>query len=175
MFLSFCQSYKKKFKNLHILNLDNSDIDDLLNDIFMLPFSFKSDEYTNVDSFCNKYEKLFPEFINYFKRQWLSYFKNGFLNYSYLKKDFRSNSYIENYNRRIKLKLSKYLYGKAKVKISWPLFFYFIRSEEEEYRKDNINYENSLEFKFNIKNDNNKENKLNNEIINTIKEKNTRK
>ncbi len=53
MFLSFCQSYKKKFKNLHILNLDNSDIDDLLNDIFMLPFSFKSDEYTNVDSFIN--------------------------------------------------------------------------------------------------------------------------
>ena len=97
------------------------------------------------------------------------------MNYCYLKKDFRSNSYIENYNRRIKLKLSKYLYGKSKVKISWALFFYFNRSEEEEYRLDNINYENSLEFKFNIKDDNNKENKLNNEIKNIRKEKNIRK
>ena len=69
MFLSFCQGYKTKIKNLQILNLDNADKDDLLKDIFMLPFSFKSDEYTNVDSFCNKYDKIFPEFINYFKRQ----------------------------------------------------------------------------------------------------------
>ena len=106
-FYHFVRAIKQKLKNLHILNLDNSDKDDLSNDIFMLPFSFKSDEYTNVDSFSNKYKKLFPKFINYFKRQWLSYFKNGFLNYIYLKKDFRSNSYIENYNRRIKLKLSQ--------------------------------------------------------------------
>ena len=174
-FYHFVRAIKQKIKSLHILNIDNTDKDNLLNDIFMLPFSFKTDEYTNADSFCNKYEKLFPEFINYFKRQWLSYFKNGFLNYSYLKKDFRSNSYIENYNRRIKLKLSKYLYGKSKVKISWPLFFYFIRSEEEEYRNDNINYENSLEFKYNIKNVNSEKYKINKKNINKIKETNKRK
>ena len=125
MFLSFCHSHKTKNKKFTYLNLDNPDKDDLLKVIFMLPFSFKSDEYTNINSFCNKYEKIFPEFINYFKRQWLSYFKNGYLNYCYLKKDFRSNSYIENYNRRIKLKLSKYLYGKSKVKISWLYFLFY--------------------------------------------------
>ena len=55
-----------------------------------------------------------------------------------------------NSTRRIKLKLSKFLYGKSKVKISWPLFFYFIRNEEEDYRKENIKYENSLEIKVNL-------------------------
>ena len=28
----------------------------------------------------------------------IPYFKNGMLNYNYLKKKFRTNSYIENYN-----------------------------------------------------------------------------
>ena len=69
------------------------------------------------------------------------------LNYSYLPKKFRSNSYIENYNRRIKLKLSKYLFGKSKTKISWPLFIFFIRNEEEEHRLENIKFDNSIEIK----------------------------
>ena len=77
------------------------------------------------------------------------------LNYSYLPKKFRSNSYIENYNRRIKLKLSKYLFGKSKTKISWPLFIFFIRNEEEEYRLENIKFDNSIEIK-NINLNNNK-------------------
>ena len=67
--------------------------------------------------------------------------------YSYLPKKFRSNSYIENYNRRIKLKLSKYLFGKSKTKISWPLFIFFIRNEEEEYRLENIKFDNSIGIK----------------------------
>ena len=41
---------------------------------------------------------------------------NGMLDYSLIKKSQRSNSYIENYNRKIKLKLSKYLFGKTNVK-----------------------------------------------------------
>ena len=158
-FYHFVRAIKEKFKNLGMLDKKNNNIGDdnnnshlnILNDIFTLPFSFNNNDYTNVDSLCNKYGKEYPDFINYFKRQWVSFFINGLLNYSYLKKDFRSNSYIENYNRRIKLKLSKYLYGKSKVKISWPLFLYFIRNEEEEYRKENIKYENSLEYKVNYK------------------------
>ena len=54
------------------------------------------------------------------------------LNYHLLSKEQRSNSYIENYNRKIKLKLSKYLYRMNKCKISWPLFLYFIKQEEED-------------------------------------------
>ena len=30
-----------------------------------------------------------------------------------------------------KIKINIYLYSKSKVKISWPLFLYFIQNEEE--------------------------------------------
>ena len=42
------------------------------------------------------------------------------------------------------------MYGKSKVKISWPLFLYFIRNEEEDYRNENIKFENSIEIKINL-------------------------
>ena len=70
------------------------------------------------------------------------------LNYHLLSKEQRCNSYIENYNRRIKLKLSKYLYGKNKCKISWPLFLYFIKQEEQDYRTDIYNKEKELTVKY---------------------------
>ena len=54
----------------------------------------------------------FNKFLDYFTSQWMIYFNNGMLNYSGLSKSQRSNSYIENYNRIIKLKLSKIYYGK---------------------------------------------------------------
>ena len=75
-------------------------------------------------------------------------------------KKFTSNSYIENYNRCIKLKLSKYLFEKSKTKISWPLFIFFIRSEEEEYRLVNIKFDNSIEMK-NINLNNTKKTNIN--------------
>ena len=72
--------------------------------------------------------------MDYFEKQWITYFTKGILNYAFLKKDERSNSYIENYNRVIKLKLSNYLYGKYHCIISWPLFIYFIKNQEEKYK-----------------------------------------
>ena len=69
--------------------------------------------------------------------------------YSLIKKSQRSNSYIENYNRKIKLKLSKYLFGKSKCKITWPLFHLFIREEESETKKEIFNLENQLPKKLN--------------------------
>ena len=86
--------------------------------------------------------------MEYFENQWYQYFANGMLNYYLLSKEQRSNSYIENYNRRIKLKLSKYLLGHNKCKISWPLFLYFIKSEENDYRKDIYNKEKELKNKY---------------------------
>ena len=74
------------------------------------------------------------KFQQFFQKQWLKYFKNQILNYSKLNKDERSNIYIESNKRIIKLKLSKYLYGKNHCRISWTLFMYFIKNEEEEYR-----------------------------------------
>ena len=58
------------------------------------------------------------------------------LDYSVITKSQRSNSCIENYNRRIKLKLSKFLFGKNKVKIFWHLFIYFITNKEAENKKE---------------------------------------
>ena len=89
------------------------------------------------------------------------------LDYTKIKKEYRSNSYIENYNKRIKLKLSEYLFGKSKTKISWPLFNYFIKEEEHDYRTDNINIESSLE----IKSSNNQENKENDKYKSLSNEK----
>ena len=61
-----------------------------------------------IDKIRNEYLEKFPiydEFMNYFYDNWLIYFKNGMLNYRKIEKKYRSNSYIENYNRRIKYKL----------------------------------------------------------------------
>ena len=70
------------------------------------------------------------------------------LDYSTLTKSQRSNSYIENYNRKIKLKLSKYLFWKNKCKITWPLFHLFIRGEEADTKKEIYNLENQIPKKF---------------------------
>ena len=71
------------------------------------------------------------------------------LNYNNISKNIRSNSYIENYNRRIKLKLSKFLYGKNKCLVTWPLLLFFITNEENEYRLEIYNSETKLEEKIN--------------------------
>ena len=56
-------------------------------------------------------------------------FFDGTLDYTKIDKEYHSNSYIENYNKRMILKLSEYLFGKSKNKISWSLFNYFIKEE----------------------------------------------
>ena len=93
------------------------------------------------------------------------------LDYSIITKSQRSNSYIENYNRRIKLKLSKFLFGKNKTKISWPLFIYFITNEEDENKKEIFKLDNSVHIKegkpININKENQKDININrNEEIN---------
>ena len=40
--------------------------------------------------------------MNYYKSFWSYYINEGYLNYIYLKKEQRPNSYLENYSRRIK-------------------------------------------------------------------------
>ena len=121
-----------------------------MNEFYKLPFnSYKNNKI--LDELKLKFIKknnLYEEFINYFKNQWLVYYLNGLLNYKFLTKEQRSNSYIENYNRRIKLRLSKFLYGKNKCKITWPLFLYFIKNEEEDYRNDIYKKEKELKIKY---------------------------
>ena len=80
-FYHFVRAIKEKFKKLeaskkkennekNIINLDNQ----ILNDIFTLPFSIYKTDYTTIDSLCNKYENNYPEFIGYFRAQWVPFF-----------------------------------------------------------------------------------------------------
>ena len=116
----------------------------MLKEFYKLPFTFQNNKNI-LDLTCKKYENNYEAFVKYFKQQWIKFFRNNILNYTHINKNYRSNSYIENYNRRIKLKLSKYLYGKSKTKISWPLFNYFIIQEEEDFRNEYHIMENSIE------------------------------
>ena len=135
---------KNYLKNNRKIKLDDSK--NLLKDIFALPYKFKNDN-SLIDTIFNKYGKDFEEFKNYFQKQWNKFFINGTLDYTSIDKKYRSNSYIENYNKGIKLKLSSYLFGKSKTKISWPLFNYFIVHEEDDYRNEIIDNESKLTIK----------------------------
>ena len=72
-FYHFVRAVKENFKRF--THLKNEFYGTILNDVFNLPFSFSSENYTNVDAFCNKYRVSFPVFIGYFDGQWLQYFK----------------------------------------------------------------------------------------------------
>ena len=156
-YFHYTRALRSKMKKLGMLKKENEvETNNILKKFFFLPFTI-DEELTIIDSLCNKYNEYCPQFINYFNNQWIKYCKNGCLNYKKLKKPYRSNSYIENYNRRIKLKLSKYLYGKSRTKISWPLFHHFILQEEEEFRKDYLVNEESMIIKTNKNKNSNKE------------------
>ena len=150
MFFYYTRALRSKANEFKLLKEDTKNItNQLLNLLYKAPFLFRIDK-NYINSMCEKYSqnyKFLDKFINYFKSQWIKYFINGMLDYSLINKSQRSNSYIENYNWRIKLKLSKFLYGKNKCKISWPLFLYFITHEEDEIKKENYNIENSTEIK----------------------------
>ena len=78
-------------------------------DILMIPFKIQNNNNI-VNEIFNKYKEVYYEkFKKYFFSQWVKYINNGILNYSFLKKEQRSNSYIENYNRRIKSELCKFI------------------------------------------------------------------
>lgn len=85
----------------------------------------KHKELETIFSLYIKINDLYKEYYNYFKKTWEPFFENGMLNYVYISKEQRPNSYIENYNRIVKQKLSNFLYGKNKCRISWPLMLHF--------------------------------------------------
>ena len=141
-----------------------------------MPFIFYKDNNI-INIICEKYSsknKELNDYINYFKKEWFPYFESGLLDYSEINKEFRTNSYIENYNRRIKLKLSKYLLGKNKCKITWPLFNYFIKEEENDIKNEIIEYEKQIPKKNSQINNNNNDTKENTKkiILNKFSNKN---
>ena len=66
----------------------------------------KNNEFDKIIQTIAK-NKNYNEFLEYLKNQWFQYFKkNDLLDYQNVSKNFRSNSFIENYNGRIKRLLS---------------------------------------------------------------------
>ena len=137
----FCENIYNNAKKFGIVAKNNGLDYEFLNLYYKLPFNISNDKNI-LDYIKNKYTNIKPKnisekyltFINYFENQWLEYIDNGYINYFNLKKEYRSNSYLENYNRNIKLKLSEYLLGKNQCKLNWPLIIQFLRNEEEFYR-----------------------------------------
>ena len=97
------------------------------------------------------------------------------LDYNIITKSQRRNSYIENYNRRIKLKSPKFLLGKNKTKISWLLFIYFITNEEDGNKKEIFKLDNSVHLKeikpININKEGLNDNNINRKDKNNVEEK----
>lgn len=91
---------------------------DCLKDLAKIPFLYNANnnlvevikkEYINLYNNNEDIKKLINNFFNYFNETWDLFFKNKMLDYNGLKKFQRSNSFIENYNKRIKEKLGKYI------------------------------------------------------------------
>ena len=103
-----------------------------------MPFKFQDnnniieeifDKYNGIYTHT-EYKVLYQKFRSYFIDNWEIHIKNGALNYIYLNKKERSNSYIENYNRRIKDQLKPFLSKRGRSIVSWPIFLMFIINEE---------------------------------------------
>ena len=147
-FYHYCKNIYNNAKKVGLLKetlYENTDI--LLKSIYQLPYKFNSMKESEIEILFTKLyktNKLYEDFYNYFKKTWIPFYQTGMLNYVYLSKEQRCNSYIENYNRIIKEKLSNFLYGKNKCRISWPLLLYFIINEENEYKNNIIKNENEV-------------------------------
>ena len=135
----YTRTIREKAREYELFNKANENTaKELLTILYKAPFTIIKNKNILTET-CEKYSEKgdkFNNFLDYFKNQWMIYFNNGMLNYSGLSKSQRSNSYIENYNRIIKLKLSKFLYGKNRCKITWPMFFYFIKNEENDKQNE---------------------------------------
>ena len=168
----YCRNLREKAREYNLLNKEHTEESNkMLKELYKAPFIYNDNNQIIQEIKDNYYKKNhnYKDFLDYYEKQWANYFIKGILNYAYLKKNERSNSYIENYNRIIKLKLSKYLYGKNHCRISWPLFLYFIKNEEEEYRKLYTELEKKViikKIKLDNEPDNNNLNILKNEEIN---------
>lgn len=93
-----------------LYSIDKSEnIDSMIKELGADPFLFNNNSHIIEDIF-DKYEYifsnnniiLFNKYKKYFISTWLSYFNDGIINYIFINKVQRCNSYIENYNHQIR-------------------------------------------------------------------------
>ena len=106
-------------------------INNIIEDIF--------DEFINNNNSNKVYIQLLNNFKTYFIKEWTNYFIDGHLNYNLITKIQRSNSFIENYNKKINSNLRPFLNKKGYTHLTWPLFISFIKDEEDYFKKLVIN------------------------------------
>jgi hypothetical protein len=79
------------------------------------------------------YDLIYNKFKDYFLKTWKFYYEDGTLNYIFINKKQRCNSYLENYNKRIKNILWQFLLQKGRTIIPLPLFITFSKNKEFYY------------------------------------------
>ena len=78
-----------------------------------------------MNEYTTKYTKYENFINNYFIKEKYKYFEDNSLNYDLVPVNFRTNNFLENYNRYIKIKL-----GEKRI-INWISFLHFIKEEIE--------------------------------------------
>jgi hypothetical protein len=68
----------------------------------------------------------FHEFFKYFEKEWIPELKKGTINYTELDKSRRSNSCLENFNKRMKSGCGK--------ETTWDKYLNFLRNEESHFK-----------------------------------------
>ena len=111
--------YKKEDKKLS---------DTIVNKLTKLAIKYKGNiDYINkkLKEYIRKYP-IYENFINnYFIKEKFKYFEDNSLNYDLVPFNFRTNNFLENYSRYIKLKL-----GEKRI-INWINFLHFRKEESE--------------------------------------------
>ena len=95
MLLSLVTNLIKYASKLNLKN--NENFKKILSNLFKAPFIIQNEpNFLDIIFEKNKNinKDLLEEYKIYFGSNWKPYFKNGFLNYCYLLKKERSNSYI---------------------------------------------------------------------------------
>ena len=142
VFFHYIKNIRLNLNKIGLFKKNISNISqDLLKELGSIPFNVHNNN--NIineifDKYSYKYSDKddnikYENFKSYFIKTWNKYFINGSLNYIYLNKKQRSNSYLENYNKRIKQILGLFLSEKGKTVIPWPLLLTFIKNEEHYY------------------------------------------
>ena len=108
-FFHYSLNKRKNAKDYGLLNeINKKAAENFINDLLLIPFKIQEDEQIIDKIFSNAPSSVeYQNFKKYFIKQWEPLIKTGILNYAFITKEQRSNSFIEKYNRRIKTVLCK--------------------------------------------------------------------
>ena len=139
-------------------------LDKILSDLIINKLKTLTVKYKGHMNYVKqKLENIYTKYDNliriYFIKEKLKNFEDNPLNYEVVPEKFRTNNFLENYNRFIKLK-----FGEKRV-INWIDFLHFIKEESERSLNKLINNV-SNEFNISVSNEENRSLNIKNNISN---------